>query len=348
MADLRLRGSPGPGGLREVGSKPTPGGRVGHQGEFAKGLRILASIIQARELTKRYDDAVALAGISFAVEIGECFGLLGPNGAGKTTTMRLIAGLSPLTSGELIVRGMDVRKEGRRIRAILGVVPQEENLDSDLTVLQNLSVHARYFDIPKAEALRRAEEGLSLFQLTERRHASVDTLSGGMKRRLLIVRALMNEPRVLILDEPTTGLDPQARHLVWEKLRYLQSQGVTLILCTHNMEEAARLCDRLAILHQGRVLAQGTPQHLVEEYAGREVVEVIMEEAEARQALLAHLAGRPGLWVETGEDALYIYSRGEDGRQALAELATGADRVVYRRANLEDVFLRLTGRGLVE
>ncbi|HKZ50308.1 MAG TPA: ABC transporter ATP-binding protein [Dehalococcoidia bacterium] len=289
-----------------------------------------------------------MAGISFAVEIGECFGLLGPNGAGKTTTMRLIAGLSPLTSGELIVRGMDVRKEGRRIRAILGVVPQEENLDSDLTVLQNLSVHARYFDIPKAEALRRAEEGLSLFQLTERRHASVDTLSGGMKRRLLIVRALMNEPRVLILDEPTTGLDPQARHLVWEKLRYLQSQGVTLILCTHNMEEAARLCDRLAILHQGRVLAQGTPQHLVEEYAGREVVEVIMEEAEARQALLAHLAGRPGLWVETGEDALYIYSRGEDGRQALAELATGADRVVYRRANLEDVFLRLTGRGLVE
>jgi len=310
----------------------------------------LAPIIQARGVVKRYREATALAGVSFAVEAGECFGLLGPNGAGKTTAIRLIAALSPLTAGELLVDGMDVRREGARIRSILGIVPQEDNLDPDLTVLQNLLVYARYFDIPKGVALRRAEESLALFQLSERRHSLVDTLSGGMKRRLLIARALINEPRILILDEPTTGLDPQARHLVWQKLRYLRSQGVTMILCTHNMEEAARLCDRLAILHQGLILAQGAPAALVEEYAGREVVEVHLREAATREALLSRLMGRQGLWVEVFEETLYIYSRGEDGRRALAELATGADadKVVYRRANLEDVFLRLTGRGLVE
>ena len=304
-------------------------------------------IVHARNLVKRYGDFTAVDGISFDVRTGECFGLLGPNGAGKTTTTRMIACVSPVTAGELTVDGLDVRHEPRRIKALLGVVPQEDNLDPDLTVRQNLAVYARYFDMPRALAEERIDESLALFQLLDKQHQPIWALSTGLKRRLVIARGLINQPRILLLDEPTTGLDPQARHLVWQKLRYLRSQGVTMLLCTHYMEEAAHLCDRLVIMHQGRILVVGTPDALVEEHAGREVVELHLRGPE-RDTVLARLAGRPGLMVEEVEDIFYIYARTADGRADIADLAPESERVVYRHADLEDVFLRLTGRGLVE
>jgi len=304
-------------------------------------------IIHARNLVKRYGDFTAVDGINFDVHSGECFGLLGPNGAGKTTTTRMIACVSPVTAGELTVAGLDVRREPRRIKALLGVVPQEDNLDPDLTVRQNLAVYARYFDMPRALAEERIDESLALFQLTDKQHQTIWALSTGLKRRLAIARGLINQPKILVLDEPTTGLDPQARHLVWQKLRYLRGQGVTMLLCTHYMEEAAHLCDRLVIMHQGRILVEGTPDALVEEHTGREVVELHLRGPE-RETVLAQLATLPGLTVEEVEDILYIYARTADGRANIAELAPESERVVYRHANLEDVFLRLTGRGLVE
>jgi lipooligosaccharide transport system ATP-binding protein len=304
-------------------------------------------IIHARNLVKRYGDFTAVNGISFDVHSGECFGLLGPNGAGKTTTTRMIACVSPVTEGELTVDGLDVRREPRRIKSLLGVVPQEDNLDPDLSVRQNLAVYARYFDMPRAVADERIDESLALFQLQDKQHQTIWELSTGLKRRLAIARGLINQPKILVLDEPTTGLDPQARHLVWQKLRYLRGQGVTMLLCTHYMEEAAHLCDRLVIMHRGRILVEGTPDVLVEEHAGLEVVELHLRGPE-RQKVLARLAARPGLTVEEVEDILYVYARTTDGRADMAELAPESERVVYRHANLEDVFLRLTGRGLVE
>ena len=304
-------------------------------------------IVHARNLVKRYGDFTAVNGISFDVHSGECFGLLGPNGAGKTTTTRMIACVSPVTEGELTVDGLDVRREPRRIKALLGVVPQEDNLDPDLSVRQNLTVYARYFDMPRAVADERIDESLALFQLQDKQHQTIWALSTGLKRRLAIARGLINQPKILVLDEPTTGLDPQARHLVWQKLRYLRGQGVTMLLCTHYMEEATHLCDRLVIMHQGRILVEGTPDALVEEHAGREVVELHLRGPE-REKVLARLATRPGLTVEEVEDILYVYARTADGRADMAELAPESERVVYRHANLEDVFLRLTGRGLVE
>jgi lipooligosaccharide transport system ATP-binding protein len=304
-------------------------------------------IIHARNLVKRYGDFTAVDGISFDVRGGECFGLLGPNGAGKTTTTRMIACVSPVTAGELTVDGLDVRREPRRIKALLGVVPQEDNLDPDLSVRQNLAVYARYFDMPRALAEERIDESLDLFQLLDKQHQTIWALSTGLKRRLAIARGLINQPKILVLDEPTTGLDPQARHLVWQKLRYLRSQGVTMLLCTHYMEEASHLCDRLVIMHQGHILVEGTPDALVEEHTGREVVELHLRGPE-RDRVLAGLAARPGLTVEEVEDILYIYARTADGRADIAELVPESERVVYRHANLEDVFLRLTGRGLVE
>ncbi|MCI0850350.1 MAG: ATP-binding cassette domain-containing protein, partial [Chloroflexi bacterium] len=232
----------------------------------------MSDIIHARNLVKRFGDLVAVDAIDLSVREGECFGLLGPNGAGKTSTVRMITCVSPVTAGELTVAGMDVAREPRRIKAILGVVPQDNNLDPDLTVWQNLAVYARYFDIPAEVARPRAEEMIELFQLADRRDEIVDKLSGGMQRRLIIARALINEPRILILDEPTAGLDPQARHLVWQKLRYLRSQGVTLLLTTHYMEEATHLCDRLVIMHLGKILAQGAPADLIERHVGRQVI----------------------------------------------------------------------------
>jgi lipooligosaccharide transport system ATP-binding protein len=304
-------------------------------------------IVHARNLVKRYGDFTAVNGISFDVHSGECFGLLGPNGAGKTTTTRMIACVSPVTEGELTVDGLDVRREPRRIKSLLGVVPQEDNLDPDLSVRQNLADYARYFDMPRAVADERIDESLALFQLQDKQHQTIWALSTGLKRRLAIARGLINQPKILVLDEPTTGLDPQARHLVWQKLRYLRGQGVTMLLCTHYMEEAAHLCDRLVIMHQGRIVVEGTPDALVEEHAGREVVELHLRGPE-REKVLARLATQPGLTVEEVEDILYVYAHATDGRTDMAELAPESERVVYRHANLEDVFLRLTGRGLVE
>jgi lipooligosaccharide transport system ATP-binding protein len=307
----------------------------------------MPEIIRARKLVKRFDGFTAVDGIDFSVRKGECFGFLGPNGAGKTTTVRMISCVSPVTEGKLVVDGLDVRREPRRIKSILGVVPQEDNLDPDLSVRQNLAVYARYFDMPTGLANERIDESLALFQLEEKQREPIWALSTGLKRRLTIVRGLINQPKILVLDEPTTGLDPQARHLVWQKLRYLKEQGVTMLLCTHYMEEASHLCDRLVIMHKGRILVEGSPAGLVEEHAGREVAEVHVSGPQ-RERVLAEMASRPGLTVEEVEDMLYIYARTPDGRAQMADLIMDAESVAYHQANLEDVFLRLTGRGLIE
>jgi lipooligosaccharide transport system ATP-binding protein len=304
-------------------------------------------IIRARGLAKRFGELLAVAGIDFSVREGECFGLLGPNGAGKTSTIRMITCVSPVSAGELLVDGMDVRNRGRQIKARLGVVPQEENLDPDLTVWQNLAVYARYYDIPIPEARRRAQEILELFQLAERRKEIVDNLSGGMKRRLIIARALINEPRILVLDEPTTGLDPQARHLVWQKLRYLRSQGITMLLTTHYMEEAAHLCDRLVVMHEGRILAEGSPLALIQEHVGRQVLELRLDDGR-RQAAIETLRRRAAVLLEEVEDVLYAFGADEDWEAVLEEFSAFGDGARLRAATLEDVFLRLTGRGLRE
>ena len=300
------------------------------------------AMIQAKGLTKRYGDLVAVDGIQFTVDQSQCFGMLGPNGAGKSTTIRMISCTSPMTAGELMVDGLSAQTSPREIRFIIGVVPQEETLDRDLTVLQNLLVYARYYDLPRKLALERADEALELFQLQQKRNTAIDTLSGGMKRRLLIARALINAPRVLILDEPTTGLDPQARHLVWQKLHILKAQGTTILLSTHNMEEAAFLCDRLVIIDYGNILAEGTPTEMVKEYGGGHVVEVHPNVGD-HDRVLQHL-DREALDYQDSGDSFYIYSK--DGLDMDRSLALDGARIIRRSANLEDVFLRLTGRGL--
>jgi lipooligosaccharide transport system ATP-binding protein len=301
-------------------------------------------IIVAKDLTKRYGDFTAVDGIEFSVAPGECFGILGPNGAGKTTTIRMMSCLSPVTSGELTVDGMAVQTEARRIKSVLGVVPQEDNLDPDLSVRQNLRAYSRYFNMPSDTAKARISEVLELMQLTEKEKSRIDELSGGLKRRLTIARGLLNDPKILVLDEPTTGLDPQARHLVWQKLRLLRQQGVTMLLTTHYMEEAAHLCDRVVILHQGKIIAEGSPREMIERYAGRDVIEVRAQGAE-REAVLAHFEGHDGVTVEEVEDMLYVYIQSGNGFDfSVQELDT--EHVIHRRANLEDVFLKLTGRGL--
>ena len=303
-------------------------------------------IIVARDVTKRYGDLTAVDGISFTVQAGECFGFLGPNGAGKTTTIRMISCVSPVTDGSLTVDGLHVQADPRLIKARLGVVPQDDNLDPELTVRQNLRAYARYFDLPDDVAKERIDETLSLFQLAEKQNDKIDSLSGGLKRRLTIARGLLNSPVILILDEPTTGLDPQARHLVWQKLRGLKARGITMLLTTHYMEEAARLCDRVVILYKGKIIAEGTPDELISSHAGKDVVEV-HGPIEDRVAVMARLNGATDVSVEEVEDILYVYVRGDNGFDP-ASLKLAADRVVFRRANLEDVFLRLTGRGLGE
>jgi lipooligosaccharide transport system ATP-binding protein len=306
----------------------------------------ISPVIIARGLTKRYGSLNAVKGIDFAIEAQECFGFLGPNGAGKTTTMRMIYGFSPVTEGELHVLGKDVQSEIRAIKQQIGVIPQEDNLDPDLKVLQNLLVYARYFDIPKTIARERAREALELLQLWERRDAFIKELSGGMKRRLIIARALINRPDLLIADEPTTGLDPQARHLVWQKLRQLKSRGVTLVLTTHYMEEAAQLCDRLAIMDQGKILDVGTPQALISKHVRPEVFELQLSDG-ARDQLSNRLRELP-VQVEEAGDTLYAYTN--DGQKVRAELdmVAGIQRLVQRQATLEDVFLKLTGHALAE
>jgi len=306
-------------------------------------------IIEATHLTRTYGDFVAVDDLSFEVAPGEFFGLLGPNGAGKTTTIRMIACVQDVSNGLLTVDRMDVRMNDRAVKSILGVVPQEDNLDEDLTVRQNLEVYARYFRVPKALARERIADGLALMQLNEKAEEPIRALSGGMKRRLVIARALVNEPRILILDEPTTGLDPQARHLVWRKLRLLRERGVTILLTTHYMDEAENLCDRLIIMDQGRALAEGRPRDLILAHAGREVLELHLppEENAAIGAAVGQRLGESGR-VEHVEDVTYVYGADESHYRLVEEMASDPYRVTFRRANLEDVFLTLTGRGLVE
>jgi lipooligosaccharide transport system ATP-binding protein len=239
---------------------------------------------------------------------------------------------------------MAVQKEARRIKSRLGVVPQDDNLDPELSVRQNLRAYSRYFNMPKDLADARINEVLELMQLTEKQKDRIDELSGGLKRRLTIARGLLNDPKILVLDEPTTGLDPQARHLVWQKLRVLRGQGVTMLLTTHYMEEASHLCDRVVVLHQGKIIAEGSPRELIEQHAGRDVIEVQLEESE-RDAILGRLAGHDGVSAEVVEDMLYVYVRAENGFD-VKSLGLDGERFVHRRANLEDVFLKLTGRGL--
>jgi len=285
----------------------------------------------------------AVDGLDLEVAPGSCFGLLGPNGAGKTTTIRVLCAASPRDAGEVRVLGLDPAEEPRAVKARLGIVPQMDNLDPDFSVLRNLLVYARYYRIPAPEARRRALELLRFVRLEDRADGSVEDLSGGLKRRLVIARALLHEPALLVLDEPTTGLDPQARHELWERVRELRRRGVTILLTTHYMEEAEALCDRVAIMDRGRVLVEGAPRDLVRAHARREVVEVPAAAGGGGADL-----GGPGDEVEVHGDRVLVYTdRGEEAWHRLSARFPGAD-LLLRRATLEDVFLRATGRGLRE
>ncbi len=304
-------------------------------------------LISARALSKRFGDLVAVDGIDFDVARGEAFGFLGPNGAGKTSTMRMIACVSPVTSGTLTVFGKDPEALGPEIRARLGVVPQADTLDMELTVRENLIMYARYFDIPWAEGRRRADELLEFVQLDERAKDKVDDLSGGMKRRLTIARGLINQPDLLLLDEPTTGLDPQARHLVWERLYRLKQRGVTLVLTTHYMDEAEQLCDRLVVMDKAKIAAEGTPRELIAKYSTKEVLELRfgVDEQSNLDGRLEGLADR----VEILPDRVLLYtSDGEEAAIAVHRRGLRPESSLVRRGTLEDVFLRLTGRSLVD
>lgn len=302
-------------------------------------------VIRAAGLRKEYPGVLAVRGIDFEVRRGECFGVLGPNGAGKTTTMNMVQGYTPLSAGKLEVFGMGIGEHPREIKARIGVVPQENNLDPDLTVVENLKVYARYFDIPKEEARRKADRLLEFVALTDRRDEKIPALSGGMKRRLLVARALLNDPELIILDEPTTGLDPQARHLIWQKLRGLKKAGATLALTTHNMEEAEALCDRLVIMDHGRILDEGSPRELLE----RHVRGSVFEFAGGGEKVGDLLAGLADIVheSETAGDTVFIYT---DEAEGLLKQASCFPEVGFRhrRATLEDVFLKLTGRELRE
>jgi lipooligosaccharide transport system ATP-binding protein len=302
------------------------------------------SLIQVNKLIKKYSDFTAVDDISFEVEEGECLGILGPNGAGKTTTVRIIQCVSPLTSGEVIVLGKKASVDERQIRAELGVVPQDNDLDNDLTVIQNLSLFTRFYGIPNKEARMRIEKQLEFFELKEKLNSRIEELSGGMKRRLLLARSLLNDPKVLILDEPTNGLDPQARHLVWQKLRTLKERGVTMILNTHYMEEAQQICDRLLILDKGKILKTGQPLELIRKEIGREVVEI--RDYGDINAILKKLSGLTFKSEAVG-DTFYLYC--EDSQEIMNCLSECHECAILRRpAALEDLFLKLTGRGLQE
>ena len=310
------------------------------------------AVIQARGLEKRYADLVAVDGVSFAVRPGECFGFLGPNGAGKTTTMKMIYCVLRPTAGELSVLGMDVQRDARTIKARLGVVTQDNTLDTALSVRENLLIFARYFDLSWSAARRRADELLDFVALADRGRDKVEELSGGMRRRLMIARALMPQPDLLILDEPTTGLDPQARQLTWEKLRQLKRTGVTQVLTTHYMEEAAALCDRLVIMDRGSIVVEGAPADLIREHVGREVVELRGLGGDGAPEALARLVDAAGDLADTREvhgDLMLLYTRdGEALLHQIRESAVPVESATLRRATLEDVFLRLTGRMLRE
>ena len=305
-------------------------------------------VAEASRLEKRYGDFTAVDGIDFCIERGECFGFLGPNGAGKTSTMRMLQATSLPSKGELSVLGMNPARDGKLIRARLGVCPQADNLDPDLQVRENLVVYGRYFPQPKAVTERRADELLAFVSLGEKRNQPVPELSGGMKRRLVIARALINDPELLLLDEPTTGLDPQARHLIWQKLRELKTRGVTMVLTTHYMDEAERLCDRLVIMDHGKILAQGAPRELIEEHVGKDVFELGASAAEARE-FLEGLDLDGAVHEHTGDILAVFLGKKSELAEGLVERARSAGaRYHLRNASLEDVFLRLTGRELEE
>jgi lipooligosaccharide transport system ATP-binding protein len=310
------------------------------------------AMIRARDLRKSFSSksgevVEAVKGIDIDVRRGEAFGFLGPNGAGKSSTMRMIAAVSPVTGGELRILGMDPAEHGPAIRARIGVCPQEDTLDNELNVFDNLYIYGRYFGIPKAEVRSRAEELLEFVQLTEKRKSKVEDLSGGMKRRLTIARSLINRPDLLLLDEPTTGLDPQARHVLWDRLFRLKQQGVTLVITTHYMDEAEQLCDRLVVMDRGVIAAEGSPRELIRQHSTREVAELRfpLDDHEATAEKIADLGDR----VEVLPDRILVYS--EDGEHVLEQVHERSLRPVatlVRRSTLEDVFLRLTGRTLVD
>ncbi len=304
-------------------------------------------MILARGLRKSFGDFEAVKGIDVDVRRGEAFGFLGPNGAGKSSTMRMVAAVSPVSDGELRILGLDPAVDGPSIRARIGVCPQEDTLDTELTVRDNLYVYGRYFGLPRKEVRSRVDELLEFVQLTEKSDAMVEDLSGGMKRRLTIARSLINRPDVLLLDEPTTGLDPQARHVVWDRLFRLKQQGVTLVLTTHYMDEAEQLCDRLVVMDKGVIVAEGSPLELIREHSTREVAELRfgVGEHDALAEKISDLGDR----VEVLPDRLLVYS--QDGEEVIAkvhERGLQPAAVLVRRSTLEDVFLRLTGRTLVD
>lgn len=305
----------------------------------------MKQIVTAKNLVKKYNQFTAVNGASFEINEGECFAFLGPNGAGKTTTIRMIHCVSPVTSGELTVNGMKADINNRKIKQSVGVIPQEITLDSDLTTLENLMVFANFFDIPKVEAKKRVDELLAFVELESKKNSKISELSTGMKRRLLIARALINKPSIIIADEPTTGLDPQARHLVWQRLRELKKRGTTLILTTQYMEEAEQLADRLVVMFEGKILKEGIPSRLVSEEIGREVIE-IRTPKEDDERITNALAGLYREHERVG-DTLYLYTR--DGHETMKKVVElGVPNYLNRPASLEDVFLKLTGRGLIE
>jgi lipooligosaccharide transport system ATP-binding protein len=302
-------------------------------------------LIEARGLTKKFGDFTAVDGIDFEVRRGETFGFLGPNGAGKTSTMRMIGAVSPVTAGTLRVLGLDPAEDGPRIKERMGVVPQQDTLDFELSVYENLLVYGRYFGIQKDVIRKRADELLDFVQLTERRDSRAEPLSGGMKRRLTIARALINEPELLLLDEPTTGLDPQARHVLWDRLYRLKQQGVTQVLTTHYMDEAEQLCDRLVVMDRAKIVAEGSPRELIAEYVQREVVELRFKDEFSVDGKLDAIGDR----VEVLADRVLIGTDdGDAAAHAIHELGIPIESVLVRRSTLEDVFLTLTGRTLVD
>ena len=305
------------------------------------------SLIQARGLTKKFGDFTAVDGIDFDVAKGESFGLLGPNGAGKSTTMRIIAATSRRTAGSITILGRDPEEHGPQVRAHLGVVPQQDNLDGELTVTENLYIYGRYFGLKKNFVRNKVEELLAFAQLEEKKDVKVDALSGGMKRRLTIARALISEPDILMLDEPTTGLDPQARHILWDRLFRLKEDGVTLIITTHFMDEAEQLCDRLVVMDKGTIMAEGSPADLIKKYSTKEVLEVRFGSNRNQEVAptLKSMCDR----MEVLPDRLLLYV--DDGEVLLEEIAAKKlhpTTSLVRRSSLEDVFLRLTGRSLIE
>jgi lipooligosaccharide transport system ATP-binding protein len=320
-------------------SRPHPG--------YGRRIDGPQALISARQLTKRFGEFTAVDGVDFDVARGEVFGFLGPNGAGKSSTMRMIGCVSPVTTGSLRILGMDPAADGPSIRARLGVVPQEDTLDLELTVAENLLIYGRYFDLPRKVIRARSAQLLEFAQLADRAKDQVETLSGGMKRRLTIARSLINEPDLLLLDEPTTGLDPQARHLLWDRLWRLKQQGVTLVLTTHYMDEAEQLCDRLVVMDGGRIVAEGSPRQLIDEYATKEVLELRfgVDQQEAMAAQAEGIAER----IEVLPDRVLLYvDDGEGAAVAVHERGLTPESTLVRRSTLEDVFLRLTGRSLVD